>query len=261
MEAPSSCTHTHKTNNLKIPYKMHKKSTNNAAIRPFPLKAKLQALSIHLDISLLLFALIVAWMYFYLYPSFYFGMSGGVQGLGLMFGVDVILGPLLTFLIFNPTKKRREIVSDLLIIAIVQLSALGYGLNVVYQEHPKLVVVYQYGTTTVVSHREVNEDSALKQLNLADYSKLETVPVVVYRSINGKESYTATTNAMIELNAADKITRDSMGDAADRLALQAIERQHGKVWVLAIMGKYTGAYIVVDKNFNFLGKIGEKPVS
>ena len=111
--------------------------------KSFPIQAKLKATGIHLLISLVIFILLVLWIYFDLYPSFYFNMSGGIQGLGLMFGVDVVLGPLLTFLVFNPHKKIREIISDLVIIGLVQLAALGYGLHTVYQEHPKLVVMYQ----------------------------------------------------------------------------------------------------------------------
>ena len=78
-----------------------------------PFKPKLTATSIHFSISLLLFATIASWIYFKLYPSFYFQMSGGIQGLSLMFVVDVILGPILTFLVFNPQKSKREIYVDL----------------------------------------------------------------------------------------------------------------------------------------------------
>ena len=40
-----------------------------------------------------------------------------------------------------------------------------------------------------------------------------------------------------------------------------IEKQHGKVFVLSVIGKYTGAYIILDKNLNYLTKIGEKPTA
>ena len=50
-------------------------------------------------------------------------------------------------------------------------------------------------------------------------------------------------------------------DERNSAALKQLEQQHGKVWMIPVMGKYTGAYIVVDKNLNYLGKIGEKPVS
>ena len=72
------------------------------------IKAKCLASAIHIGISLLIFAAIVAWMLISLYPSFYFNMSGGVQGLLLMFGVDVVLGPLITFLVSIRTKNARK---------------------------------------------------------------------------------------------------------------------------------------------------------
>ena len=97
------------------------------------IRAKFFAMLIHVCLSLLIFAAIVAWVLLKLYPSFYFSMSGGWQGLMLMAGVDVVIGPLITLLIFNPNKKRREVISDLLIIAVVQFAALGYGIHTVYQ--------------------------------------------------------------------------------------------------------------------------------
>ena len=82
-----------------------------------PLPHKIRATSIHLCVSIILFLMIASWIYLTLYPSFYFNMSGGLQGLWLMLGVDVILGPVLTFLVFNPNKEKREILTDFIVIA------------------------------------------------------------------------------------------------------------------------------------------------
>ena len=43
-------------------------------------------------------------------------------------GFDVVLGPLLTLVIANPAKPRRELVRDIAIIVCVQSSSIG-GLN------------------------------------------------------------------------------------------------------------------------------------
>ena len=138
----------------------------------FPLREKLKAFGVHFVISLFIFILLVFWMYFSLYPSFYFNMSGGWQGLMLMLGVDVVLGPLLTFLVFNPHKKLREIISDLVIVGFVQLGALGYGVYTVYQEHPTLAVLYDNGLATVLPYREVAEYKQLQEIDLAHVSAL-----------------------------------------------------------------------------------------
>ena len=227
----------------------------------FPLREKLKAVGIHFIISLFIFILLVFWMYFSLYPSFYFNMSGGWQGLMLMLGVDVVLGPLLTFLVFNPHKKLREIISDLVIVGFVQLGALGYGVYTVYQEHPTLAVLYDNGLATVLPYREVAEYKQLQEIDLAHVSALEKVPLIAYQIVDNKKQFNSINNVTQDLTTIDKLTRQSIRDADDLSALKHLEQQYGQVWVFAMMGKYTGAYIVVDKNLNYLGKIGEKPVS
>ena len=227
----------------------------------FPLREKLKAVGIHFIISLFIFILLVFWMYFSLYPSFYFNMSGGWQGLMLMLGVDVVLGPLLTFLVFNPHKKLREIISDLVIVGFVQLGALGYGVYTVYQEHPTLAVLYDNGLATVLPYREVAEYKQLQEIDLAHVSALEKVPLIAYQIVDNQKQFNSINNVTQDLTTIDKLTRQSIRDADDLSALKHLEQQHGQVWVFAMMGKYTGAYIVVDKNLNYLGKIGEKPVS
>lgn len=227
----------------------------------FPLREKLKAVGIHFIISLFIFILLVFWMYFSLYPSFYFNMSGGWQGLMLMLGVDVVLGPLLTFLVFNPHKKLREIISDLVIVGFVQLGALGYGVYTVYQEHPTLAVLYDNGLATVLPYREVAEYKQLQEIDLAHVSALEKVPLIAYQIVDNKKQFNSINNVTQDLTTIDKLTRQSIRDADDLSALKHLEQQYGQVWVFAMMGKYTGAYIVVDKDLNYLGKIGEKPVS
>ena len=179
----------------------------------------------------------------------------------LMLGVDVVLGPLLTFLVFNPHKKLREIISDLVIVGFVQLGALGYGVYTVYQEHPTLAVLYDNGLATVLPYREVAEYKQLQEIDLAHVSALEKVPLIAYQIVDNKKQFNSINNVTKDLTTIDKLTRQSIRDADDLSALKHLEQQYGQVWVFAMMGKYTGAYIVVDKDLNYLGKIGEKPVS
>lgn len=228
--------------------------------KTFPLQEKLKAFGIHLIISLFIFILLVLWLYLILYPSFYFNMSGGWQGLMLILGVDVVLGPLLTFLVFNPHKKIREIVSDLLVVGAVQLAALGYGTYTVYQEHPRLVVLYEQGFATALSYREVMEEPALQTLDLNPLKPLAGVPLTINRAMEGKVQLVSLQNVATDLTQVDTTSRKAM-QPEDLAQLHALEQQHGKAWVLAVMGKYTGAYIVVDKDFNYLDKIGERPIS
>lgn len=225
------------------------------------MRVKCIASVIHIGISLLIFSAIVVWMLTSLYPSFYFNMSGGIEGLFLMFGVDVVIGPLITFLVFNPHKKRKEIISDLLIIAVMQFSALGYGFYTVYRERPWLTVVYDMGSSIVLNAREVAEDEILSKVDMSKLSRLEGVAIAGMEIKDGRQVYLNINQTTGILAKADQIARRSIKDSQDQEKLAAIEKRHSRVFVLSTVGKYTGAYIILDKNLNYITKIGEKPTA
>lgn len=89
---------------------------------------KLKALAAHLSISAVMVAIALWLMLWYWFPGPLFATDGGGVGLKLLLLVDLVLGPLLTFVVFNPGKARRLMVLDLSLIAAIQLAAYGYGL-------------------------------------------------------------------------------------------------------------------------------------
>lgn len=82
-------------------------------------------------------ALLVFWVW---YPYPYGELAGGNGLFRLLVTVDVIMGPLLTFVVFNRAKPRKELWRDLSVIAVLQLAALGYGVHTVYQARPVYLV-------------------------------------------------------------------------------------------------------------------------
>ncbi|MFZ6755518.1 TfpX/TfpZ family type IV pilin accessory protein [Undibacterium sp. Dicai25W] len=84
-------------------------------------------------------------------------MSGGWSLLLLVCSVDVVLGPLLTFVIFDTRKPRSEIIRDLTIIACLQLAGLAYGVHTVYLARP-VVVAFEGKLFRVVSAIEIADD-------------------------------------------------------------------------------------------------------
>jgi hypothetical protein len=68
--------------------------------------------------------------------------------------VDVILGPLITLAVFNRAKPWTELRRDLVIVALIQLSALGYGLWTVFVARP-VHLVFEYDRFRVVHAVEV----------------------------------------------------------------------------------------------------------
>jgi hypothetical protein len=93
---------------------------------------RFKAALIHLTISTILASCVIGLLLFGWYRLPYFWAVGGPMLLALIIGVDVVLGPTLTLIIFNPAKSRRALSFDLSLIALVQAAALVYGLYTGY---------------------------------------------------------------------------------------------------------------------------------
>jgi len=127
-----------------------------------------QAALIHLGISALVAAAIFAVMLLVWYPSPWFRAAGGGTLLLLLVGVDVILGPLLTFIVFNPAKK--SLFYDLAVIVMLQIAALIYGVHVMALARPAFVV-YLRGSFDVVTANDVVTEG-MEDSKLAEFQSL-----------------------------------------------------------------------------------------
>ena len=107
---------------------------------PFRFRAALYAASIHLLCSVGVGLLAGALVFGLWYPFPYRDMSGGRELFLLVVVVDVVCGPLLTVVLFNPIKPRAELWRDLGLVALIQLGALGYGLWTVWAARPLFLV-------------------------------------------------------------------------------------------------------------------------
>lgn len=74
------------------------------------------------------------------FPYPYRELAGGRELFLLIVSVDVVCGPLLTMVLYNPAKPRAELWRDLGLVVLIQLAALGYGLHVVWQARPVYLV-------------------------------------------------------------------------------------------------------------------------
>ncbi len=124
------------------------------------------ASAVHLAISVTIAAAVFAGLYFLWYPDELFNVAGGRQLFFLIAGVDVVLGPLVTLIIFAPRKKGLKF--DLAVIGTLQLAALLYGLGVLYVSRPVYVVFVQ-------------DRFELMRANDYPDSELERVPKSPYR--------------------------------------------------------------------------------
>jgi len=97
-----------------------------------------QASGTHLLISLTIAAAVVTLMLSLWYPQPLFEAAGGNDLLFILVGVDVVLGPLLTLIVFKSGKRGMKF--DLALIGLVQIAALAYGVTVVFLARPAFIV-------------------------------------------------------------------------------------------------------------------------
>jgi hypothetical protein len=108
----------------------------------FSLANRLRAAGTHLLICLVIAALAATLVFAVWYPWPYRIISGGQDLFVLVVSVDLVLGPLLTFAIFDVAKKGwPHVRRDLVVIGVLQLAALIYGLYTVYQVRPVAMVL------------------------------------------------------------------------------------------------------------------------
>ncbi len=140
------------------------------------IRAKLKATGIHLGLSIVLFLGILYLILVEWYPGVFFEAEGGWSGIKLMAAVDLVLGPSLTFIIFNHLKSKKEIVFDLSLIAVVQIGALVWGAAQVYSERPVALAMWE-GVFYVVNG-DYYDRQGVSSKELKKYG--DEVPLIIY---------------------------------------------------------------------------------
>lgn len=235
---------------------------------------KLKATGVHLLLSLVVFIYLAYLIYYYWYPQPYFEIDGGWQGIQIIAAVDLVLGPLITFLIFNLSKSRREILFDLTTILVIQFGALYYGISVTYEQRPVAVaLVGQYMVTGTMEQFGDKLDSASELYEFSD----ERPPLVFadlqfdmdtldelnhFKLWESVLEYVKKYSKQPRLEFAAAL-RDRQATFSERLdALKAREayeswlRQNDKredeIMVTRIAGRYGEAWLVFDTDGKYL---------
>lgn len=130
---------------------------------------KLRAAGIHLLATLAL-AGIAALLYRMWFPPPFHEMVGGTRLFLLLVGVDVVMGPLVSLVIFDRRKSRRELFTDYSVVGLLQLCAMAYGLQVAHAARP-VYVVFAVDRLEVVSARDIPA-AELAAARLPQYARL-----------------------------------------------------------------------------------------
>jgi len=122
--------------------------------------SKLKAFVSHLILSALLIGgclMVVVYIWF---PGTLFETEKTWEALQILIPVDIVLGPILTFLVFKPGKKSLK--ADLSIIAGIQVAALLYGIWTVYSQRPVILTfnIHEFQVITAAEgiKPELSED-------------------------------------------------------------------------------------------------------
>ncbi|MFL0801731.1 MAG: hypothetical protein K6L80_14860 [Agarilytica sp.] len=140
-----------------------------------------QASLIHLGLSVSVFAVLFSILIFIWFPGDLIKL-GGYQGLKIAAGVDIILGPLLTLMVFN--LKKKELIWDLTFISVIQLAALLVGVWLINQERPYFQVMSHDGVH-VITKKELKE---LERMDMDLSISKENTHRLTYLDIPNNES-------------------------------------------------------------------------
>jgi hypothetical protein len=155
--------------------------TTGAALRKL---TRWRASGIHLLISAALAVITLALMLLVWYPRPLFEAAGGSGLLFILIGVDVIIGPLITLIIFKSGKRGLRF--DLCVIAVLQLGALLYGSHIMFVARPVFIALVK-GQFEVVSAVEI-PPSELAEAKRPEFRSLPLAgPVLVYSELDERE--------------------------------------------------------------------------
>ena len=123
----------------------------------FNWKNRARAALIHLGASAVLAGLAALLVFGLWYPYPYSEVSGGRSLFALVISVDVVLGPLITFAIFDLGKGWPVLRRDFAVVGLLQVAGLLYGLWTVQLARP-VHMVFEIDRFRVVHNIDIPED-------------------------------------------------------------------------------------------------------
>lgn len=128
------------------------------------------------------------------YPGALAQASGVTHIFLMLLAVDVIVGPCITLIVFNPAKK--ELRRDLLIVLLLQLGALIYGLHAVLVARPAYEV-FSVDRFDLVFANDLT-DAKLAKVTVPEF---KTVPMLGPKTISARRPQTSKERIDIALAA------------------------------------------------------------
>jgi hypothetical protein len=159
------------------------------------------ATAIHFLVTLSLAACAAAVIFLVWFPDPFQTMLGGTELFILVVGCDLVLGPLISLVIYNSRKSRGKLVLDYSVIGALQLAALAYGVFILAGTRP-VYVAFSTDRLEVVTARDIADselaaarDPAYRSLPLTG-PRLVNIDVpaadhndALFQSLSGNEEH------------------------------------------------------------------------
>ncbi len=136
--------------------------------------SRFKAFAIHFSISFLIFLVLLYFILVQWYPEPLFSTDGGWRVIRIIIGVDLILGPLLTLIVFKSGKPGLKF--DLAMIALVQVLALSWGVWNTYNERPAAIIYTLDFFTPVPAYQLAEQGMTAEKLKQFG----DTWPILIY---------------------------------------------------------------------------------
>jgi hypothetical protein len=158
-------------------------------------REKFVATAIHFLVTLTLAAIAAALIFLLWFPDPMQTMIGGTELFMLVVGCDLALGPLISLVIYNSRKSRRELVLDYSIVGAVQIAALVYGVFILAGTRP-VYVAFSQDRLEIVTARDITGDELAAARNPIYRSLPLTGPRFVAIEISAADSENALFEAL-----------------------------------------------------------------
>jgi hypothetical protein len=238
-------------------------------------RIKLKAFFIHFLISLTILIVLFSILFKLWFPSPFFIASGGIQGLKLVALVDLVLGPLLTLIVYDSIKSKKALLLDFSFIAAFQVSALIWGVTNIYNQRPIAIVFWEntfytvpaiafdsqnfntnvYGDKTPVyiyakKPRSINDINKMVE-RLKKYNRPPHHQIELYHSLNPFFSDII----RFSLNIDEIINHNKQMKQKLEIILKQTNTQKNDNYYIPLESRYQNIIMVYDRNEKLIGSI------
>ena len=150
---------------------------------------RFKAALIHFSISLVVIGLFIGVVFFIWYPKPLYSIAHVIEPLKLLVVIGIVVGPMLTLIVFNNKKKSASMHLDLTVIILLQLLTLGYGIYTIYLGRPSIIAFADGKLHYLVEKFANNQDLTYEELLPEVFSKPKMAYIPQLKTLDIYSSY------------------------------------------------------------------------